>query len=355
MRLLAYFPICLLATACQKPVSEPAPVTGSSYYYPPQTGDAWETVSPAQLNWNTAKLNDAIAYAQQRNTYGLIILHKGRIVIENYWNNWTATTRYPIASAGKSVAATLVGIAQTEKKLSINDRTSTHLGVGWTSAPLAKENLITIRHQITMTTGLDELGGPENCTRPECLTYKADAGTRWYYYNSPYRLVLDVLESATKQSIHEYTKSRLADRIGMKNFTWVNYILWLNTRDMARFGLLTLSKGQWNNQPILTDDAYFKAMTTPSNPFNKSYGYLWWLNGQDSFMVPTLTRVIPGALAPSAPPDMISALGAGDKKIYVVPSLDLVVVRHGDDTGAALLGPSSFDEGFWALLKQAMP
>ncbi|MNH48126.1 hypothetical protein D3C78_1563010 [compost metagenome] len=51
---------------------------------------------------------------------------------------------------------------------------------------------------------------------------------------------------------------------------------------------------------------------------------------------------------------MYAALGKGDKKIYVIPSLDLVVVRQGDDTGTAVLGPSSFDEQLWAKLKLAI-
>jgi len=51
---------------------------------------------------------------------------------------------------------------------------------------------------------------------------------------------------------------------------------------------------------------------------------------------------------------MISALGKGDKKIYVIPSKDLVVIRHGDDTGDVLLGPSSFDNNFWAKLMLAV-
>ncbi|MBK7122145.1 MAG: hypothetical protein IPH68_04620 [Chitinophagaceae bacterium] len=51
---------------------------------------------------------------------------------------------------------------------------------------------------------------------------------------------------------------------------------------------------------------------------------------------------------------MISALGKGDKKIYVIPSKDLVVIRHGDDTGDAVLGPSSFDNAFWTKLMLAV-
>lgn len=340
--------------SCDK-VPEPiTPIpTPTAMYFPP-AGDTWETVSAQSLGWDVAKLNEAVAYAGAKNTYGLIILYKGRIVTEQYWNNWDKNTVYYIASAGKSVTAFLTGIAQQEGHLDINNKTSTYLGTGWTSAPLAKENLITVRHQLTMSTGLEYNVPDDNCITPACLTYKADAGSFWYYYNAPYRLLQDVVANATSTNYNTYTKTRLADKIGMKNFTWYNYILWLNSRDMARFGLLILNKGTWNGTQLMTDQAYFNAMVNTSQNMNNSYGYLWWLNGKSSFMVPTSTFVFPGMLNPSAPADLIAALGKGDKKIYVVPSKDLVVIRHGDDTGDAVLGPSSFDNNFWARLMLAI-
>jgi hypothetical protein len=91
-------------------------------------------------------------------------------------------------------------------------------------------------------------------------------------------------------------------------------------------------------------------MIRPSQALNKSYGCLWWLNGQTSFMLPTTQTVFSGSMAPDAPPDLLMALEKDDKKIYIVPSLDLVVVRHGDDAGTNSAGPSSFDNSFWAKL-----
>ncbi len=341
--------------ACNKDASTITPVSTppTTMYFPP-IGDEWETVSPQALGWDVTKLNEAVAYAGTKNTFGLIILYKGRIVAENYWNGWDKNTLYYIASAGKSVTAFLAGIAQQEGQLNINNKTSTYLGTGWTSAPLVKENLITVKHQLTMTTGLEYNVPDDNCITPPCLTYKADAGSFWYYYNAPYRLLQNVIANATATNYNTYTKTRLADKIGMKNFTWFNYVLWLNSRDMARFGLLTLNKGIWKGTQIMTDQSYFTAMTNSSQNLNNSYGYLWWLNGKSSFRVPGSTLVFPGMLNPSAPPDMIAALGKGDKKIYVIPSKDLVVIRHGDDTGDATLGPSSFDNNFWAKLMMAV-
>lgn len=352
------FALLLLTVACKKNDSaDPVPVTPvlpTTYYYPPIGSDTWETISASDLGWDVTKLNEAIAYAQGKNTFGLIILYKGRIVTENYWNGWNRDTKYPIASAGKSVTAFLVGLAQQEGILNINNKTSQYLGTGWTTAPLAKENLITVRHQLTMTTGLDETAPDDDCLTPACLKYKADAGTQWFYYNAPYRLLEDVVANASGMNYNQYTKTRLADKIGMKNYIWFDYTLYLNSRDMARFGSLIASKGSWNGTKLMTDDAYFTAMTNTSNTYNQSYGYLWWLNGKSSFMVPTLYNVFSGSLAPSAPADMISGLGKGDKKIYVVPSKELVVIRHGDDTGQNVLGPSSFDNDFWAKLMLAI-
>ncbi len=349
--------ISIFFLSCDKTPAPLAAVTPpTTMYFPPNpnVSEDWETVSAQTLGWDVTKLNEAIAYAGTKNTFGLIILYKGRIVAENYWNGWNKNTVYYIASAGKSVTAFLAGIAQQEGQLNINNKTSTYLGNGWTSAPLAKENLITVKHQLTMTTGLEYNVPDENCITPACLIYKADAGSFWYYHNAPYRLLQDVIANASSTNYNTYTKTKLADKIGMKNFTWYNYVLWLNSRDMARFGLLTLNKGTWNGTQIMTDQNYFTAMTNTSQNLNNSYGYLWWLNGKSSFMVPGSTLVIPGMLNTKAPGDMIAALGKGDKKIYVIPSKDLVVIRHGDDTGDAVLGPSSFDNLFWEKLMLAV-
>ncbi len=353
------FFVCIVSgflfVSCTKDGSSSAPVpVPATMYFPPIGTDDWETVTPQSLNWDVAKLNEAIDYAGTKNTYGLIILYKGRIVTEKYWNNWNRNTLYYIASAGKSVTAFLAGIAQQEGQLNINNKVSTYLGNGWTSAPLAKENLITVKHQLSMTTGLDYTVPNLDCVTPACLQYKSDAGIAWFYHNAPYLLVQNVIANATSTNYNTYTKTKLADKIGMKNFTWFSNTLWLNSRDMARFGLLMLNKGTWNGTQIMTDQNYFNAMTNSSQGLNQSYGYLWWLNGKSSFMIPGLTFVFPGSLFPAAPADMISALGKDDKKIYVVPSRDLVVIRHGDDAGSSVAGPSSFDSELWEKLMLAI-
>lgn len=324
-----------------------APTAPPSVYFPPLTGD-WQAMSPDSLGWNAEALQNVLDFVASKNSHGFMIIKDGYVVVEKYWNGWDKDTQYPVASAGKSIAAFLVGVAQQQGLLNISNKTSDYLGLGWTSAPAAKEALITIRHQLAMTTGLDE--SEDQCTAPACLRYKADAGKRWAYHNGPYNLLHHVIEKVSGKSMDEFTRGQLAEKIGLKNWTWEDYNLKLSTRDMARFGLLIMHRGEWNGNKILTDQNYFNEMTQSAANQNPSYGYLWWLNGKSFFRVPGDEQQYNGSLTAPAPDDMISAMGKGDKKIYVIPSLKLVVVRHGDDTGEQTFGPSSFDSELWSRL-----
>lgn len=336
-------------TTTTTPVTPP-----ESYYYPPLIGSAWDTKTAATVGWDETLLQQAFDYAGAKNTFGLIVLQHGKIVKEQYWNNWTKDTRYYLASAGKSVVALLAGIAQQDGIININSKTSEYLGTGWTTLPIAKENIITIKNQLSMTTGLDDGVSDQDCITASCLMYKADAGTRWSYHNAPYHLLQNVLAAASNKTFNAYSKEKLFDKIGMQTAQWFNYIMYCTTREASRFGSLILSRGKWNGTTLLNDAAYFTAMTNTSQNYNLSYGYLWWLNGKASTMVPQSQTIFPVSLVPNAPADMIMALGKDDKKIYVIPSLDAVVVRLGDDAGTGSLGPSSFDNELWAKLKPAM-
>lgn len=301
-------------------------------YFPPLAGDAWETIAPADLGWCPENIDSLYDFLGDRHTKAFLLLKDGRIVLEHYFGTFTTDSLWYWASAGKTLTSTLVGIAQEEGLLDISAPTSDHLGTGWTSAPPDKEALITVRHQLTMTTGLDD-GGNVDCTLPACLDYLADAGTRWAYHNAPYTLLDDVVANATGGTFASYFNSRIRNRIGMDGFWFPvgdNNVYFSHARSMARYGLLALGRMVWDQDTILHDAAYFTAATTPSQDLNDSYGYLWWLNGQPSFMVPTLQFVFPGPLMPHAPADMFCALGKNDQLLNVVPSAGWVLVRMGD-------------------------
>jgi CubicO group peptidase (beta-lactamase class C family) len=318
--------ILVLLASCSKN-DTPAP-TPETLYFPPVSGTAWETKTPASLGWNEANIPALKEYLAQKNSKSFIILVNGRIVMEEYFDGHTPTTTWQWNSAGKTLAATVTGIAQQEGLLSINDKVNKHLGNGWTSAPLAKENLITVRHLMTMSTGLNDES--ELVIKPN-LTYLADAGTRWSYHNV-FQKLMDVTTAASGQSFETYFNAKLKNKIGMDgfwNFGTIFYIYHSNTRSMARFGLLALNQGKWNNDQLV-NAAFFNEATNTSQDINPSYGYLWWLNGKAKYMIPGGQTVYTGTLVPNAPADMYAAMGASDQRIYVVPSKKMVVIRMGE-------------------------
>lgn len=350
--------ILALAAACGGQGSpagpaEPDPRTLPAYF-PPRDGDQWAAVSPAALGWDTTALRAALDWAGTRGTTAVVILWRGRIAAERYWRGWTPTTDSIIASAGKSVTSVLAGQLAAQGRLGLDDPVRRHLGAGWSRSP-ASEPAITVRHLLAMTSGLDD-----------SLRFVAAPGTRFYYNNPAYYQLFGVLQAAGTLAINPLSRTLLFDPIGMRTAGWrpnldtgqLGYVLSCSARDMARFGLLVLNGGRWNGTAVLPDSAYLRASLRPATPDNPAYGYLWWLNGQASYRIPGPYAFpsLPGPIIPSAPPDLVAALGAGDKKIYVVPSLELVVVRHGDEADPVgnPFGTGAFDEQFWQRLRGAI-
>jgi len=357
--LLSILSIAVLLFSCSKDNDHDPTPNDSQLYFPSNTTSEWQTTTPENLNWNTNNLDNLYSFLEENGTRAFIVLHNGKIVIEQYWGrnilntaNFTANSQWYWASAGKTLSAFLIGIAQQEGYLNINDRTSDYLGDGWTSLPAAKENLITIKHQISMTTGLDYTVPDTYCTDPECLQYKADAGEQWFYHNAPYTLLKDVISQATGISHHEYTDQKLESPTGM-NGTWIfdgeNNVYWSVPRDMARFGLLIQNKGIWKQTAVLTDQQYFTEMTNTSQDLNPAYGYLWWLNGKNKLIAPGFAITINSKLAPDAPDDLILAAGKNGQFLGIVPSLNLVVVRMGEAPDDASV-PILFHNQMWLKL-----
>lgn len=325
-------------------------------YFPPIGSDDWETISAAELNWNADAVQPLLDYIKSKDTKAFLILKNGRIALEWYAEDFTKESPWYWASAGKTLTAFTTGIAREDGFLQLTDKTSVYLGDGWTSLSEEKEDLISVWNQLTMTAGLDDTRG--DCKTPDCLVYIADAGTRWSYHNAPYTLIQDVIANATNTDFENYYNLKLRDRIGMTG-QWLssngsNNVYWSNARSMARFGLLNQRDGVWEGTTILGDTDFLTSMKNTSQDLNKSYGYLWWLNGKESAMIPKSQIVFERALIPNAPDDLYAGLGKNDQKLYIVPSQDIVIVRMGEETGIDTLGPSGFDNELWGYINNVI-
>jgi CubicO group peptidase (beta-lactamase class C family) len=118
-------------------------------------------------------------------------------------------------------------------------------------------------------------------------------------------------------------------------------------RDTALFGLMVLHGGISKDGKRIVSEANLRAMFAPSAT-NPAYGRLWWLNGS-AYTMRALAGRKEGPLIAAAPADTVAALGAFDRRLYVVPSRKLVVVR----TGAAA-GDKEFDEQLWTRLNKVI-
>ena len=306
-------------------------------YFPSTNNNNWDSISPSTLNWCEDSITSLYNYLGSQNSKSFILLKDGKIVLEKYFGTYTQDSSFLWYSAAKSLRAILIGKAQEEGLLNISDKTSDYLGPNWTSLPITKEDSITIRHQLTMTTGLDESNF--TCENANCLNYIADAGSRWAYHNGPYGLLKPILENATGTTLNAYTNSKIKNPIGMNGF-WIS-ALGINTyyskaRSMARYGLLISNKGIWNNNIIISDSNFINQMISPSQALNPSYGYLWWLNGQSSFITTGTPTSISGSIAPNAPSDLYTAAGSQGQYISISPSNGLIMIRQGLSSNGGL-------------------
>jgi len=320
-------------------------------YYPPQAGNTWQTISHGELGWCPDSVAALIDYAGDNNTKALIVLKDGKMALEHYYGTFTSDSVWYWASAGKSLTAFLVGLAQEQGFLSIEDTSSEYLGQGWTSCTPEQEEKITIRNQLSMNSGLDDQQGNLDCTLSSCLQYLSEPGTRWSYHNAPYTLLDQVMIEATGVPLNNFVFSNLSQTAGISGvYLQIEYnnVFFSKARSMARFGLLCQNKGVWNQDTIMHDQQFFDAMVNPSQDLNKSYGYLWWLNGQESFMLPGFQTVFPGMLMPDAPADVFSGIGKNVQCVMVSPSTGYVVVRMGNPPeGVTSLVPTILPNMLW--------
>jgi len=333
-------------------------------YFPTQEPEPWQTVTPEQAGADPERIEQALTYAKEHGSKGVVILYRGRILAERYWAGHDKTTPHPAYSASKSITSTLVGMAIQDQHLTGVDQPVAEVITEWHGSK--DHEPITIHHLLSLTPGLE--GGRKVffkglVSRDErafvtALPVTHKPGSQWEYHNSAYRLLLPLIEEATGESLPDYTEKKLLKPLGMTHTTWAtkrraeDQYTFLNTtpRDAARYGLLILATGQWHDRQLISRD-WIERATKPANPeVNPSYGYLWWLNGGDHFYLPLRPVKRRGMIFPDCPPDTIAALGKDDQKIYVVPSLQLVVTRFGDAADKTSPAVSAFDNEFLGMI-----
>lgn len=324
--------------------------------------------NPPSATWNGSALEEVVAYAQSQKTTGFLIIEDGKTIAEHNWplpddpasNTFRANLvhgvsadgalKEDVASQQKSLIALLVGVGVDKGLIDIEKPVSAYIGSRWSKATPQQEEKITVRHLLEMNSGLNE-----------DLTFDAPAGAKFFYNTPAYAKLKPVLEKASGQDLWIVTQLWFTKVADMHSTGWEQRPrvfsdvgnptgLVTTPRDLAIMGQIILNRGAKPNGARLISQAQFDAIFTPTAT-NPAYGRLWWLNGSNETVnVGAQSPRRAGQLIPSAPRDLVAALGAQDRKLYVVPSLKLIVVRTGQAAP-----DKSFDETLWQKLMKAAP
>lgn len=341
----------------------PAATAAAACGVPVATADGWNVQQdPALVGFHPGLLCDAVqAFAgSPRNLHGLVVVRHGRLVAEAYregadrstYSVLATRTRFDrealhdVRSVTKSVVALLWGIAEAEGQAPALTTPILDLLPALAHLRGGGHEQITIGDLLCMRSGLqwDESGGYGRWTNDERgLLWRGDLaryvfdrplaarpGSR-FNYNGGLTAVLGLLlEQRVGMDLRDYARQKLFDPLGIRQWEWVADLrgrtraftgLRLNPRDLARMGRLVLDEGRWNGRQVVPA-AWVRGMLAPCSG-SGDFGRHWWSG----------TVWIGGQ-----PVEWKGALGNGGQRMWIVPTLDLVVVTTAGEYNDGSIG-----------------
>jgi CubicO group peptidase (beta-lactamase class C family) len=292
---------------------------------------AWERVDPEAAGWSKSELAKAEEWSQRIGSTAVMVVHRGAVIAE--WGDTSAKT--PLASVRKSLLSALIGIAVKRGEMNLSQPIGA-LGIDDNEPSLtAEEKGATVRDLLMARSGIYHATLYETAAmaaqRPRRFSHKP--GSFWYYNNWDFNTLGTIYEHAVRSSIFDAFEREIARPIGMQDYrpsdgeyftgaasVYPAYPIRMSARDLARFALLYLHKGRWQDREIVPAQ-WVEESTHPYSPsgFGPGYGYLWWVGSINSGIAPSV----------ELPEGTFFAQGAGGQYAFVIPRYDLVVVRRG--------------------------
>jgi CubicO group peptidase (beta-lactamase class C family) len=282
---------------------------------------------------------------------GVLIFQGGKLVLEEYFYGYDRDTPHQMRSATKSVVGAVVGAAVANGAVTLDEPVLPRLGYADVANPDPRKSAITLRHLLTLQSGLDcndyAPGSPggENQLYPTSdwirvmvdLKMVEAPGTVGRYCTGATFMAGRVVEKATARSLPDYAQEHLFGPLGIRRADWSwNHdltsadktfgMMAMRPRDMLKFGMLYANQGRWGDKQVLPAAWVRDSLSSLSRVENTAYGYLWWRMSVEAATPQGRRRVY-----------MHAAQGNGGQKIYLVPELDLIAVFTGSryNTGAA--------------------
>lgn len=319
--------------------------TATRDYWPTQE---WRTADPASVGMDAEKFTDLeqLVKSQYRNINAIVIVRKGHIAFERYYNGYSPLDTHHVASVTKSVTSALIGITIDAGYIkNVEQKVLDFFPEYIPAADDIQKRAITLKHLLTMTApiaskstsprgneALDRLRRQRNWVMYilNQLGHNGQLG-EFQYSTASSHLLSAIITRTTGMCAREFANKHLFGPIGMreipdhemKSFTlddvfgknvtgWIKdpqgnttggWGLTITPRDMARFGFLYLNRGIWDDKQVISA-AWIDESIAPN--FN-NYSYLWWLRENDGIPI-------------------FSALGSGGNVICCIPQKDLIVI-----------------------------
>jgi CubicO group peptidase (beta-lactamase class C family) len=310
---------------------------------------AWQTATPEAMGFDGAKFNEAMKhFRSQFKGDQVAVVRSGHLI----YRGSGSKKSFGIFSCTKSFTSTTLGLLVQDGKTSLDATPASFL-----SFLKSRYSGIQFRHLTTMTSGYDAQGGSygagsgDGSKTPFSPASPSFApGSHYAYWDDAMNLYGLALSQVAGRNFSDVFRSRIASKIQMGSFSWSNNFSYggksiatgagsgggvkVHAEDFARFCYLALRKGEWKGEQLVRKE-WFEAATrvvqvpksmkvhsrTQNWIANGHYGYNWWINaapGEEKFW-------------PSVPHDTFAARGTRGNFCIVIPSLDLVITRVGNE------------------------
>ena len=301
-------------------------------------GTNWQRIATStEPGWSKERLAVARQFAENDSihTSAVMIVQGGQVV--DQWGDFDK--KIDCYSIRKSLLSALYGIYSAEGVIDVN-QTLEQLGIDDSPDPLTKEEkqarvVDLLRARSGVYHAVDFETESMQKSRPPRGSHAP--GTFWYYNNWDFNVLGTIFEKKTGLKIGDAFYQRIARPIGMEDFQPSDvfyfggplsihpaYHFEITARDMARFGLLYLRHGRWNGKQIVPEawiekSSHASEMVKSDGADHGGYEYLWWVDyGGVHFPEVSL-------------PGIYSARGNGAHYIFIIPTLDMVIVHRTDN------------------------
>ncbi len=343
-----------------------------AYYPPPESAGGWRRLHNDEEVRKLAGMDpfrlDVVGeenLAMWGSPWALVVIRRGYLVREWFGVPAMPATTFDVWSCTKSATGIAYGLLFEDSRnhklpkdaqIGLDSPAYAYIPEGYPLTDPRKE-AIKVRHLLSMTSGIPgedrgilgiavtpgggefelALGRQANRFGHSAAQLYTAPGEGWDYSDAAIAHLSLIFSHVAGREIADYMRERVFQPIGIENFGWdlqggagnigphtnAHSGLRLSARDFARLGYLMLRSGAWKGNQIVPK-WWVDLATRSSQELNRSYGYTFWVNTD-------------GSLWPGLPKDAFAFMGAFNNRCYVVPSLDLVVVRVG--YGPSPLGP----------------